>query len=64
MYNQNIACPNCNSNIPFDVNALLQGVSFTCSSCNAKIELSNKSKGLVEKSINEFNKLKANALKQ
>ena len=64
MSEQNIVCPNCSTNIPFDINALLQGVSFICSGCNAKIQLSNNSRALVEESMKEFNMLKANALKQ
>jgi len=64
MYEQNIACPNCNTNILFDVNALLQGVSFACNGCDAKIQLPGESKNVVEKSMTEFNKMKNNALKQ
>lgn len=64
MNEQNISCPNCGSNIAFDVNALLRGVSFACTGCDAKIQLSNNSKGLVEKSMEEFNKLKQSTLKQ
>jgi len=64
MSEQYIACPNCKNNILFDVNALLSGASFACSKCNAKIKLANESKETVSKSIEEFNSIKTNALKQ
>lgn len=63
MTKQQITCPNCKNNILFDVNALLQGVSFACSSCDAKIKLSGESKEIVSKSIEEFNRIKINTLK-
>ena len=64
MLEQNIPCPNCKSNILFDVHALLQGVSFSCNQCDAKIQLSEpESKNLVTDSLEEFNKMKMNALK-
>lgn len=64
MSQQNIPCPNCNTNIPFDVNALLIGASFSCSECDAKIQLANESKEVVSESIEKFNKLKQNVLKK
>ena len=63
MYEQKLSCPNCQNDILFDVHAMLQGKSFVCSCCNAKVQLSGESKGLVSKSITDFNKLKNNVLK-
>ena len=64
MSEQYIACPNCKNNILFDVNALLIGASFACNTCDAKIKLSGESKEIVSKSIDEFNSIKTNVLKQ
>jgi len=63
MTEQYIACPNCNTNILFDVNSLLQGASFGCRGCDAKIKLSGESKEVVSESIEKFKSIKANALK-
>jgi DNA-directed RNA polymerase subunit RPC12/RpoP len=64
MTEQYIACPNCKNNILFDVNSLLQGASFGCNDCDAKIKLSGESKEVVSQSIENFNNIKTNALKQ
>ena len=63
MTEQYIACPNCKTNILFDVNTLLQGASFACGGCDAKINLSGESKEVVSESIEKFKSIKANALK-
>ncbi len=64
MNEQYIACPNCSNNILFDLNALLIGASFACNTCDAKIKLSGESKEVVTKSLEEFNSMKSNAIKQ
>lgn len=64
MNEQKIACPDCGEGIVFDVYALIQGTSFVCTGCDAKIHLSSESKVLVEESINEFTNMKQNVLKQ
>lgn len=64
MYVQKISCPNCNNEIPFDINALMRGESFVCGQCLAKIQISHESLDVVEKSMTEFSKLKANLNKK
>lgn len=64
MNEQKIACPNCKNEIIFDVYALIQGSSFACSQCNAKIQLAGESKETVTESIEEFEKLKQNVLQK
>lgn len=63
MIEQYIKCPNCKTNILFDVNTLLQGASFACSGCNAKIKLSGESKEVVSESIEKFKSIKAQTSK-
>ena len=63
MTEQYIKCPNCNTNILFDLNSLLLGTSFACGGCGAKIKLSEESKEVVSESIEKFKRIKANALK-
>jgi ribosomal protein L37AE/L43A len=60
---KNIACPNCKKNIPFDVKALMTGITFVCTTCGFEITLSAKRKEIAPKSIEELNRIKANALK-
>lgn len=63
MNEQHIACPNCQNDILFDVHTLLQGKSFSCSNCDAKIQLSVESQSKGSDLLNEFNKIKMNSLK-
>lgn len=63
MKHQKISCPNCKNDIVFDIHSLLQGKSFVCVECHAKIQLAEESKELVSNSIMEFDKLKNNVLK-
>ena len=57
---QSIACPVCQTKIPFDTNQLLRGVKFSCPNeqCDASIGLSTESQPMVEKSIEKFNEIK------
>lgn len=64
MNEQFLICPNCQHKIQFNVNALLLGASFECAGCNIKVKLSNESKDLVSKSMDEFDKLKRSSLKK
>ena len=59
---QQMPCPNCNSVIEFNVRMLLQGSSFSCSNCNAKISLSSEGKEQAVESMNAFNELKSQGL--
>lgn len=54
---QIIICPECGSQIYFDVNQLIQGVSFKCSNCKSSISLLASSTKLVEKTMKKFEKL-------
>lgn len=53
-----IACPDCNTPILLEINQLLQGGKFTCSTCNASIGISLDSKNIVEKAVKSFEKTK------
>jgi predicted RNA-binding Zn-ribbon protein involved in translation (DUF1610 family) len=56
---QYLSCPDCGSQIPFDPYALLTGASFSCPECpSVSIGLDRGSWGVVNKSLNEFEKLK------
>lgn len=57
-FQQKIACPSCSAEILFDVTALLQGITFSCDRCGAKIGLSGESQHQVTKSMDQFEKLK------
>lgn len=55
---QKIPCPNCQTPIPFDVNQLLKGSSFSCPNCNSKIALSSENKSTVQDALDKFDELK------
>ena len=57
MLEQNIACPNCKNPILFNVHDLLQGVAFSCSQCDVKIQLPGQNSELVSESLQEFNSM-------
>lgn len=59
---QRISCPNCQTEIIFDTYALLQGVKFMCTNCQAKIGLSSESKDLVEDTMVKFDEMKKQIL--
>ncbi|MBI9064474.1 MAG: hypothetical protein JEZ14_20985, partial [Marinilabiliaceae bacterium] len=61
-FNQKIHCPNCQAIIVFDTYALLGGMRFTCTNCNAQIGLASDSKDTVEGAMNKFEELKKNSL--
>ena len=55
---QVITCPDCGSKIYFNVDQLIQGVSFTCSNCKCSISLLPSSTKIVEKTMIKFENLK------
>lgn len=54
---QQIDCPVCGSPIFFNVNNLLMGESFSCSSCKSMISLSTSSTRVVEQAMIKYEKL-------
>lgn len=56
--NQNIPCPICKTNIPFDTQQLMMGVRFSCGNCNATIGLADESKEVVEQTMEKFESIK------
>jgi transcription initiation factor IIE alpha subunit len=56
---QNIPCPECQTNIPFDTKQLLMGVKFVCPNCHASIGLAAESKSMVGKTMEQFEDLKS-----
>lgn len=57
---QVIECPDCGSPIYFDVNQLIQGVSFKCSNCKSSISLLSSSTNIVKETISKFEELNKN----
>lgn len=57
---QKIACPNCKSDIMFDIQQLLSGASIKCTNatCEATIQLSPKSTDTAYKSLDKIDSLK------
>lgn len=55
-----IPCPVCGTKIPFEVNSLLTGQSFTCPNieCNSSIGLTPESTPIVEQTIEKLETLK------
>lgn len=53
---QQIPCPVCKTGIPFDTRQLLQGVQFSCPSCQASIGLADESKEVVRQAMESFEK--------
>jgi transcription initiation factor IIE alpha subunit len=58
--NQKIICPNCQTEIVFNVYSLLQGAQFMCPNpeCNAKISLTAESKEQVKEAMTKLDELK------
>lgn len=54
---QTIPCPNCNAAIPFNVYLLLQGHKFECPNCHSEVSMVLSSKPLVERAIDQYDKL-------
>ena len=63
IFEQQIPCPVCKTNIPFDTKQLLLGVQFSCPNCQASIGLADESKAIVEETMKSFEELKASASK-
>ena len=40
---QSLPCPECRTPIPFTIDALLSGASFTCSKCGSEVSLAPQS---------------------
>lgn len=60
---QHIPCPECQTPIYFDPRSLLQGLQFSCHKCGIAIGLSTESRGVVQESLNELDKIKSGLLK-
>jgi len=64
MNNQlSMPCPDCNTNIFFNPQMLLQGAQFSCPKCYASIGLAAESKQVVQESLEKFEKMKTDVLK-
>lgn len=61
MQEQSIPCPVCQTKIPFNATALLQGVSFTCPSCFAVISIAQEALPTANDAMKKFEDLKKNA---
>lgn len=53
----NIPCPVCKTNIPFDPILLLKGASFSCPNCHAAVSISNQSMNMAQSAFQEMEKL-------
>lgn len=54
---QTMPCPNCKEPIPFDVHLLLKGHKFVCPNCRCEIAMDSSSMPVVEKAIEQYDKL-------
>ena len=63
MLEQNLPCPVCQSKIPFDSVALIQGYKFSCHNCNATVGISNDDLEHTSKIYDKYNSLKQNLQK-
>ena len=63
---QTLPCPmpDCGADIPFNPYELLKGTQFVCPGCQASIGLAPESRGLVRESMEKFEALKEELLKQ
>lgn len=63
-YQTSINCPDCNSPIYIQSDALLQGASFSCSNpqCSVAISLSTSDMSTVSSAINQFEDLRQEAV--
>lgn len=53
----NIPCPVCQTNIPVVVNALIGGMQFTCSNCQAMIGMEQEGRKTAEKAFKKYQEL-------
>lgn len=60
----NISCPVCNTPIVAEINALLLGVSFTCTNCFASIGMSQSSIPVAREAVKKFNEFKIKAVSE
>lgn len=58
---QAIPCPVCKNPIPFEVTSLLQGLKFTCASCQSSVALASESIETTKKAMENYEKLKQQA---
>lgn len=61
---QNIPCPVCQTKIPFDPVALVQGHKFSCPTCAAVIGISQEAMETASNALNTYEELKRKALSQ
>ena len=61
---QYICCPDCNTKIPFDTQALIAGAQFSCPSCpDVRIGIDVGSRQIVQNTLTELDKVKRNSLR-
>jgi len=56
--NQTLQCPNCNSEIVFNAQALIAGAAFGCTNCQSQIRMSPSSMNQAKKVYDKFTDLK------
>lgn len=55
----NIPCPVCKTNIPFDPTGLLKGMKFACPGCQAQIGITNENSAAITKdALEKFEEIK------
>jgi len=64
MYEQKINCPQCQSEILFDIYTLLKGGKFICQNCHAEISLAKESRDKVKDTMDKFEDVKQQAFRQ
>lgn len=58
MFQQQLPCPVCSTQIPFDTKQLIAGVQFQCPNCQSVVGLSMESKPLVEDAMKKLEEIK------
>ena len=63
---QVIPCPtpNCGGKIHFDTYQLLQGAQFVCPNCNGAVGIAPESRPMVQETMQKFDEMKKDLLKQ
>jgi len=55
---QKIPCPQCKTDIHFDVTILLQGGGFSCKTCGAVISIASDSMSVAQETYKKYESLK------
>jgi len=58
IHEQTIPCPVCQTKVPFEPQALIRGVQFSCPTCFAMIGIAQESIQDAKNAMDEFNALK------